>query len=119
MMKAHNPKKTPPPSDWHNADIQAALKKRGWTLRKLSQAHGYEASAAAHAFRRSWPRIERIIAHVIGVEPWEIWPSRYDEDHRPVIGVRRRLLVFQYTNPDTNPDTNPAVPFNVQTRGPG
>lgn len=114
MMKAYNPKKSPPPSDWDNADIQCALKKRGWTLRKLSQAHGYEASAAAHAFRRPWPRIERIIAHVIGVKPWEIWPSRYDEDHRSVIGVRRRLRELQYTNPDTNPDTDPAVPFNVK-----
>ncbi len=93
MMTPRALKKIASNSDWHNADIQAALKKRGWTLRKLSQAHGYEASAAAHAFMRPWPRIERIIARAIDVGPETIWPSRYDEHGNPVSGSRKRSLL--------------------------
>jgi Ner family transcriptional regulator len=65
------------PDDWHRADIKAALEKAGWTLRRLSQAHGYSVFAAAQALHRPWPRMERLIARAIGVSPATIWPSRY------------------------------------------
>ena len=45
------------PKNWHRADIVAALKKKGWSLRALKG--------------------ERIIAAAIGVKPEEIWPERY------------------------------------------
>jgi Ner family transcriptional regulator len=77
---------TPPLTDWHRADIKAALEKAGWTLRKLSIKHGYCVFAAAQALHRPWPRMERIIARAIGVRPSEIWPSRY-ASKRP---LRRR-----------------------------
>ncbi|MBI6262380.1 helix-turn-helix domain-containing protein, partial [Proteus mirabilis] len=50
-------------SDWHPADIIAALRKRGTTL--------------ANALSRPWPKGEKIIADFLGVAPSEIWPSRY------------------------------------------
>jgi Ner family transcriptional regulator len=72
VRQAHNPG-----SDWHPADVLAALKKRGHTLAGLSAAHGYHATAAGKALKRSWPALEAVIADAIGVPPQQIWPSRY------------------------------------------
>jgi len=66
-------------ADWHPADIIAALKKKGWTLRRLSQHHGYSPSLCRHALVKRYPNAERLIAEAIGVPPWEIWPSRYPD----------------------------------------
>lgn len=63
--------------DWHPADVKAALEKKGWSLRRLSFAHGYSANAAVLALRRPYPKMERIIAEAIGLLPSDIWPSRY------------------------------------------
>jgi Ner family transcriptional regulator len=64
-------------SDWHPADVLAALKKRGISLSGLSAAHGYHATAAGKALKRSWPALEALIAEALGVSPIDIWPSRY------------------------------------------
>jgi Ner family transcriptional regulator len=64
-------------SDWHPADVQAALKKRGVSLAGLSVANGYHPTAAGKALRRSWPALELVIAQAIGRSPEEIWPNRY------------------------------------------
>lgn len=66
-----------PPQDWHRADIVAALRKAGWSLRRLSRYHGYEAGSLGQALKRPWPRAERLIAEAIGVSPEAIWPTRY------------------------------------------
>lgn len=68
---------TDKPTDWHRADIKAALEKAGWTLRRLSMAHGYAPLTIGQALLRPYPHMERLIAHAIGVKPSEIWPSRY------------------------------------------
>lgn len=65
--------------DWHPADVLAALKKRGHSLAALSVAHGYHATAAGKALKRSWPALEAVIAQAIGVSPQRIWPSRYND----------------------------------------
>ena len=77
MNDAHSPKKQPL-EDWHRADIVAALRKAGWTLRRLSKHHGYaQATTLVQALNRSWPKGERLIAEAIGIDPATIWPSRY------------------------------------------
>lgn len=68
-----------PSSDWHPADIVAALHKKGWSLRKLSVHHGYAPTVLRQAVARRWPKGERLIAQAIGVEPGLIWPSRYPQ----------------------------------------
>ncbi len=64
-------------ADWHPADVQAALKKRGLSLAGLSVANGYHPTAAGKALKRPWPSLEIIIAAAIGAIPDQIWPSRY------------------------------------------
>jgi Ner family transcriptional regulator len=79
----------PTPTDWHPADVLAALKKRGQSLAGLSVAHGYHPTAAGKALKRPWPAMEAIIAAALDLAPVAIWPSRYDADGQP-IGMRVR-----------------------------
>jgi Ner family transcriptional regulator len=74
----------------HRADIVAALRKKGWTLSRLSIHHGYIRTALGNCLRCSWPHGQRLIAEALGVKPWEIWPSRYDEYGQPSSGRRER-----------------------------
>jgi Ner family transcriptional regulator len=85
MNERIQPKKRRP-KDWHRADIKAALEKAGWSLRRLSQHHGYCPGTLQTALLRPWPRAEQLIAEAIGVRPEKIWPSRYDE-RRPLRGI--------------------------------
>ncbi len=66
-------------SDWHPADVLAALKKRGYSLTALSVVNGYHPTAVGKALRAPWPRAEKIIADALGVAPQVIWPSRYSQ----------------------------------------
>lgn len=74
--------------DWHRADVMAALRKteEKWSLRRLSLAHGYAENAVSEALNRPWPAVERVVANALGLDPWEIWPSRYTTDHQPKRG---------------------------------
>lgn len=83
MKTKHTPKK-PARKDWHRADIKAALEKAGWSLRQLSFAYGYSSNMCIKALTYPYPNGERLIADAIGVEPWTIWPSRYDDAHQPI-----------------------------------
>lgn len=67
-------------SDWHPADVLAALKKRGRTLAGVSIQHGYHPTAAGKALKRRWPAMEAIIAEALDLTPADIWPSRYKTD---------------------------------------
>jgi len=70
-------------SDWHPADVLAALKKRGKTLSGLSVANGYHPTAAGKALKRRWPALEAIIANALELSPAQIWPSRYAANLQP------------------------------------
>lgn len=67
----------PAASDWHPADVLAALKKRGKSLAGISIAQGYHPTAAGKALKRPWPALERAIADALELTPEKIWPSRY------------------------------------------
>lgn len=80
MSKAEVSQKSEPNgSDWHRADIVAALKKRGTSVRQLSRDSQLAENTLANALRSPWPKGEKIIADAIGTTPQAIWPSRYPE----------------------------------------
>lgn len=64
-------------NDWHQADIIAALKKKGTTLAELSRQSGLSSSTLSNALVRPWTKGEMIIANALDLKPSEIWPSRY------------------------------------------
>lgn len=82
MAKATASKKASP-QDWHPADIKAALAKVGWSLNQLSLQHGMSRSCIGKALAGPYPKSERVIAAALGVQPMDIWPSRYDAQGKP------------------------------------
>jgi len=82
--------KKPASQDWHPADIVAAVRKAGWSLRRLSIRHDYHPQSLQRALQTPWPRAELIIARAIGFRPQSIWPSRYHRDGRPKSGRGER-----------------------------
>lgn len=79
-MNTKAPKKTSR-EDWHPADVIAALRKRGITLRALATQHGIkDSSSFSAALVRSLPANEKRIAKALELHPKEIWPSRYNDD---------------------------------------
>lgn len=66
-------------TDLHRADIIAALKKKGISMSRLSRENGLASTTLANALDRPWPKGEKIIAKALGLNPSEIWPSRYAE----------------------------------------
>ena len=77
-------------NDWHQADIIAALRKKGTSLAALSRAAGLSSSTLANALTRPWPKGEYLIAEGVGVHPSVIWPSRYFKDG---VMVERSVLM--------------------------
>jgi len=73
-----------PKKDWHPWDIKAALGKKGYSFVRIARENGYARTATNDVLRRPWPRMEGIIADILGVEPWDIWPSRYDDNNEPL-----------------------------------
>lgn len=76
--------------DWHPADVIAALRKRGHSLKALAIENGYHPTAACKALKRPWPAMQHIIAEAIGVAPETIWPSRYIGGHHQVVRLVKR-----------------------------
>jgi Ner family transcriptional regulator len=74
--------------DWHPADVLAALKKRGVSLRQLAFRHEYK--HIDRVLRSPWLAAEKLVADALGVKPDVIWPSRYQ-------APEDRLRAFQLT----------------------
>lgn len=78
-------RKTKASSDWHPADIKAALEKKGYTFARIARENGYTALNSPNTvLRKNWSQMERIVADIVGVHPAEIWTSRYDRDGQPL-----------------------------------
>lgn len=79
-------------TDWHPADIIAALRKRGTTMAAVSRAAGLSSSTLANTLSRPWPKGEWLIADALGIHPSEIWPSRYYDTQTQQLIDRKRLM---------------------------
>lgn len=67
--------------DWHPAEVGAALRMKGYSLRQLSLLNGYSnPNSLAKALHRPYPLAEAIIAEALGISATDIWPSRYGSD---------------------------------------
>ncbi|HHH0486495.1 TPA: helix-turn-helix domain-containing protein [Yersinia enterocolitica] len=85
-------------SDWHPADIIAALRKKDTTLAAVSRKAGLSSSTLANALTRPWPKGEWLIAECLEIHPSEIWPTRYFDSKTGVLldrKVRKRQPITE------------------------
>lgn len=92
---ANNSTKKASQKDWHPADIVAALRKRGYTLRDIAREEGLQdSSTLSKAMVQSYPAGERRLAKYAGVPVQDMFPTRYYEDGtkipRGIVGERIR-----------------------------
>ena len=76
--------KNQPRSDWHPADIKAALAKKKYTFARIAREYGYVDNSPNMVLHKAWSQIEEIVARIIGCKAADIWPSRYDRRGRPL-----------------------------------
>ena len=63
--------------DMHRADIRAEFEKKGTSLAQLGIKNGLSKTTVRNALDKPYPKGEKIIADALGLEPSDIWPSRY------------------------------------------
>jgi Ner family transcriptional regulator len=81
-------KSTPLQQDMHPADVIAALRKRGTSLRKIAIENGY--SHIQRVLTSPWLAAEQLVAKALDTRPEELWPSRY-------VNPADRALAFKQT----------------------
>ncbi|MGH8038904.1 MAG: helix-turn-helix domain-containing protein [Pseudomonas sp.] len=94
-MSAHQPAKKTSLQDWHPAEVVAALRMKGFSLRQLALLNGYgNPNSMTTALRRPYPLAEAIIAEALCRPASDIWPTRYGPDGKPNRGPsgQRALL---------------------------
>jgi len=64
-------------NDWHPADVKAGLAKKGYSFARIAREQGLASVTPNNVLRRHYPRIEAIVAEILGVAPQDIWPSRH------------------------------------------
>lgn len=72
----------------HPADVIAALRKRGTSLRKIAIENGY--SHIQRVLTSPWLAAEQLVAKALDKRPEELWPSRY-------VNPAGRALAFAQT----------------------
>ncbi len=90
--------------------IKYQLELRGYTLGGIARQLGVGRTTVRTAIIRPYPRMERTIARILGVDAAAIWPERYAarEAGRPM-----RSLHSTHTSNVTQPD----VPANGKEKG--
>jgi Ner family transcriptional regulator len=64
--------------------IKQRLANLGSSFAELARLHGLKTQTLVQVKHRPYPKGERQIAASIGLEPWDLWPDRYDERHNPI-----------------------------------
>lgn len=74
-QKTHSSKE-----DWHRQDVLAAIRKKGISVAELARRNGYSNPTTFYnVFKMPYPKVEKIVAEFLGMQPEEIWPSRYKD----------------------------------------
>ena len=63
--------------------IKTLLRARGYLLSDIARLHGISPSCFMSVKKKPYPKVEGIIAEYLGVNPWDLWPERYDENGKP------------------------------------
>lgn len=90
-----------PDGDWHPEEIKAAVRMSGrrMSLQKLSLDSGLHIRAADRALRLPHYEGELAIAKLLGLTPFDIWPSRHEADGTRACQVRVRYHAIPEAEP--------------------
>lgn len=80
MTASPDPETIPGDPVQRNEWIKFQLRLRGSSLSKLARDLGVTRQAVRNALASRYPRMERVIAAEIGLDPQTIWPERYPPD---------------------------------------
>lgn len=92
--------------DMHPADVIAALRKRGTSLRKIAQENGY--SHIQRVLTSPWLAAEQLVAKALGTSPETLWPSRY-RSPRTLAFRQTRKIAVALPNPGDGAASSPAA----------
>lgn len=113
-------KSTPLQEDMHPADVIAALRKRGTSLRKIAIENGY--SHIQRVLTSPWLAAEQLVAKALDKKPEELWPSRYvnPADRALAFKQTRRIAVTMPRNrKHTSREPDPESPAENSDAAPG
>ena len=57
---------------------------QGTTMSKLAQANGITRTCLYTVWRRTYPKMEKLIANALGLEPHQMFPERYQSNGLPI-----------------------------------
>jgi Ner family transcriptional regulator len=80
MTTVPDPETIPADPMQRNEWIKFQLRIRGSSLSQLARDLGVTRQAVRNALSSRYPRMERVIAAEIGLDPEIIWPERYRKD---------------------------------------
>ena len=63
--------------------IKHRLSVQGLNFNKLATLYKVNRTCFTNLKNQPCPKYERITANLLEVEPWDIWPGRYDAEHNP------------------------------------
>lgn len=63
--------------------IKQRLAQADSSFAKLTRLHGVKKQNIAIVKHSPYPKYERLIAESIGLDPWDLWPDRYDAAGNP------------------------------------
>lgn len=69
--------------------IKFQLRLRGTTLSALARELGVSRQALGQTLIQSYPKMERVIAARLALEPWDIWPERYARRQHKAANIKR------------------------------
>lgn len=72
-------KKNEPTWKW----IKHRLDRLGLSFNKLASMHNVHFSCFTGLKNKPCPKFERLLSDALGIDPWDLWPDRYDEAHNP------------------------------------
>lgn len=84
--------------------IKYQLRTRGSSLAMLARDLEVSGTAVKNAKRTAYPRMERAIAEALGLEPFDLWPERWNADGTP-FRIRAQRAEMNATYSEQN---NPA-----------
>ena len=61
----------------------------GMSMAQVADNAGVNRQTLYSAFFKTYPRMEKVIADALGLEPAELWPERYDADGLPIYRMGR------------------------------